>query len=194
MPVIKLGGCNGSGKTTLARAFLERYKLEPIHTKGKKVFAYGGEPVNGLQPVLLGSYATVCGGMDTISDKDVRLSLIHKYAKPDKLLMFEGLITGKTYGAIGAYSEESQQMGTWLYAFMDTPFDVCVQRVLQRRQAKGNAAPFDPERTMRPTFGSCEGTLRIAGEHGQVTHLVAHRAPVAQELKIMVDAALRLRG
>jgi hypothetical protein len=38
---------------------------------------------------------------------------------------------------------------------MDTPFEVCVERVLSRRAAAGNGNPFDPERTMRPTFNSC---------------------------------------
>lgn len=187
MPVIKLGGCNGSGKTTLARAFLERFKLQPILTQGRKVQAYGAEH-KGQKYVLLGSYATVCGGMDTISDKLVRLALIDKYAEPDTVLMFEGLITGKTYGAIGAFSEESAQFGSWLYAFMGTPFEVCVERVLQRRQAKGNAAPFDPERTMRPTYGSCEGTARIAAERGHKVYTVDHAQTPETQLNLLLKA------
>ena len=116
--------------------------------------------------------------MDTISDKFERLALIEKYLtlKPE-ILIFEGLITGKTYGEIGKISERPAQHGKWLYTFMDTPFEVCVERVLQRRKAAGNNAPFDPERTMRPTFKSCLGVARNTGAPGHHVIAVNHKLP-----------------
>jgi hypothetical protein len=112
--------------------------------------------------MVLGSYASTCGGMDSISDKEERLAFVKYACKPGRIVVFEGLITGKTYGKLGELSEAhyKRKAGRWLYAFMDTPFDVCAARVLQRRAAAGNANPFDPERTMRSTFTSCEHLYR----------------------------------
>lgn len=160
--VIKLGGVNGSGKTSVARSVMD--EMDNLQECGvllpsdKRTKVYLGR-VDGYPVVVLGKYDTACGGMDTIGDKHDRQWLIETYAKKnsDNIILAEGLITGKTYGALGRLSEAhvDAKVGRWLYAFMDTPFDVAVERVLARRQAAGNAAPFDPERTMRPTYESC---------------------------------------
>lgn len=186
MLVVKIGGCNGSGKTSLVRAIIEDNNLQPKYT-GKKIEAYYGESKKGVPIVVLGSYANVCGGMDTISDKFERLALIERYvietpakfsaASQNGIVIFEGLITGKTYGAIGEISDRPSQKGKWLYTFMDTPFEVCVERVLQRRKAAGNEAPFDPERTMRPTYKSCLAVARKAGQQGHHVIAVNHKLP-----------------
>lgn len=158
--VIKLGGCNGSGKTSVAKAVMELADCLPFTYKGVKKSPnfYDGQ-WQGRPVVVLGSYETTCGGMDTISDKDERLAFVKwavENADDNAIIFFEGLMTGKTYGALGEMSEAHRTLGTpWLYAFMDTPFEVCVERVLARRKAAGNDAPFDPERTMRSTFDSC---------------------------------------
>lgn len=162
--VIKLGGCNGSGKTSVAKAVMSLTDAVPATWKGtrKSPNHYVGN-FQGHEVLILGSYESVCGGMDTISDKEERFKMVewaHKVIAPGGIVFFEGLMTGKTYGALGALSEKHHKKDTrWLYAFMDTPFDVCVQRVLQRRKAAGNDAPFDPERTMRSTFNSCQHLL-----------------------------------
>jgi len=160
---IKMGGCNGSGKTTVARAILEVIGATAAQPLGKsKSNKYYIGTYGGYEVVVLGSYENVCGGMDTISDKKDRLALITNACKPGRIIFFEGLITGKTYGQIGAYSEQQVRSGRgrWLYAFLDTPFEVCVERVEGRRRAAGNASPLDPERTLRPTYDSCLSLLR----------------------------------
>jgi hypothetical protein len=134
---------------------------------------------NGTPLYILGSYENVCGGMDTISDKADRLALIKKYMNKEGVVIFEGLITGKTYGAIGAVSD--RQKGRWVYAFMDTPWEVCVERVLARRREKGNDAPFDPLRTMWPTFKACASVAARAKAEGHHVVWVNHtlKPPVA---------------
>lgn len=162
--VVKLGGCNGSGKTSVARALLDIiHSSKPWSTLGKsKSNKHYRGAYAGYEVVVLGSYENVCGGMDTISDKEDRLALIKNACKPNRIIFFEGLITGKTYGQIGHISEQHVKSGKgrWLYTFMDTPFDVCSDRVMARRAEAGNTAPFDPERTMRPTYDSCWSLLR----------------------------------
>lgn len=158
--VVKLGGVNGSGKTSVARGILrlmDDRETQPVELlSGKKSVVHYGT-YNGVDLCVLGKYEAACGGMDTISDKYDRFNLVAESATKGLIVFFEGLITGKTYGALGGLSEQhlNAKVGKWLYAFMDTPFDVAAERVMQRRLAAGNTAPFDPERTMRSTYTSC---------------------------------------
>lgn len=205
MLVIKLGGCNGSGKTSVARALLEKYKMRPVEYKKDRPYVYEGEAF-GHQLIVLGSYASVCGGMDTISDKEERLGLVAGFAQRDtkRIVFYEGLITGKTYGAMGALSDTPGQKGHWLYAFMDTPFEVCVERVVKRRQdralAKGLGAQdavafaveIDAERTMRPTFKSIISTEQRAREAGHQTIWLKHDKSPAQIVAQLMKQAEKM--
>lgn len=195
--VVKLGGTNGSGKTSVARALLEIIQHKYVNLPngnqstedyaGGRIESYGGELV-GLTWVVLGSYKNVCGGMDTISDKEVRLDMIHRGIEDYDVVFFEGLITGKTYGAIGELSEKPPHK--WIYAFMDTPFDVCVDRVMARRAAAGNAAPFAPERTMRPTYKSVQATSLRAGKQGHKVLWLPHKQPPKILANLIIDEVI----
>lgn len=206
--VVKLGGCNGSGKTTLARAVMELcgpMRSGHIKAGGRKTPNYYVGSYKGVEVVVLGNYETVCGGMDTISDKLDRLALLNKVCKPDRIVFYEGLITGKTYGAMGALSETHVKTGKgkWLYTFMDTPFQTCVDRVLKRRHDAGNGNPFDPERTMRPTYDSCDKLARklrqeVEGRSGPLhphpVHMVSHKNVAATEAEVLMDIAWLMQG
>lgn len=202
MSIIKLGGCNGSGKTTVARALMKHVggmREEPyMLTSGKKTKLYRACYSN-IELFVLGKYETACGGMDTISDKFDRYDMIQDISQRDakhRIVFFEGLITGKTYGALGDLSEQHlKRKIPWLYAFMDTPFDVCVERVLQRRAAAGNDAPFDPDRTMTPTFNSLqrlEQKLKDGTLHPHPTFRVAHTLKPETAAKQLLNAALEM--
>lgn len=203
--VVKLGGVNGSGKTSVARALMEHVggaKKGALIMPDGRSLPYYSAPYSNAEVYVLGKYETACGGMDTISDKHDRIAMVETVAKKkNAIVFFEGLITGKTYGAFGEMSEDHHRKGKpWLYAFMDTPFDECVRRVLQRRAAAGNHADFDPERTMRPTFNSCtrlEQKLRSgllpedADWQHHVTSLDHARKPHTLAKRLM-DRALEL--
>jgi len=196
--IVKIGGVNGSGKTSLMRGLMDIWPFVPVPVNpakvGGKVARYEAlikepELMAHLfsKVVVLGDYRNVCGGMDTISDKEIRYAMVESWVTDKKaLVLFEGLITGKTYGALGALSEKSAV--PWLYAYMDTPFDVCVQRVLQRRAAAGNTAPFDPERTMRPTYKSCHSTAARAKSLGHPVHMVNHKLNPTRAAKELLKA------
>lgn len=190
--VVKIGGCNGSGKTSLVRAVAKHIGLDltapPLGDSRAERYYRG--PYSTADFHILGSYANACGGMDTISDKEDRQALVRRWAEgrghKDRVVLFEGLITGKTYGAFGAMSEERSHRGHWLYVFMDTPFEECVRRVLERRAAAGNDAPFDPERTMRPTYKSCLAVAKRAEQEGHRVIMINHKLKPATAAKNLV--------
>jgi hypothetical protein len=116
--ILKGAGTSGSGKSTLARAFMALWDFKAVTLPGKvKVVEYlaaikPGQPLSHLfsNVVVLGDYRNVCGGMDAIGDNDLRLSLVEQYcgaAARRTLVLYEGLLTGGTYGAMGAMSERS---------------------------------------------------------------------------------------
>lgn len=175
MIVAKIGGCNGSGKSSVVRALIDKYKIEPTHAyssgKHTKIRVYDSHQSNYI---VLGDYSNPCGGMDTITNKDERLALIKQYARGNNIVIFEGLVASKAYGATGQLALSKGHKGHWLYAFMDTPFHVCVERVLARRKAAGNDAPFDPERTMRETYHVYENRLKSAYADGHRVLILNH--------------------
>jgi hypothetical protein len=138
------------------------------------------------QLVVLGSYETVCGGMDTLNKQEAKMALLRKYAIKGNAVIFEGVLTGGTYGEMGAFSEQPDQRGRWLYLFMDTPFEVCVQRVLARRAARGNTSPFDPEKNMRDFEKRFVPLIARAQQAGHPVAWINHKlSPSALALRLI---------
>ncbi len=210
MIVVKIAGCNGSGKTTLVRALLEdqRYRFKPVYTKAKfqRIEAYAAGNVElvadkGFRQIyILGKYETACGGMDTINNQVEKMALLRKYCEPGNLVIFEGVLTGVTYGEMGALSESKGHAGKWLYAFMDTPFRTCVERVLARREARRVAKGrepnqvdlFDPDKSMGGKIAACESVKRKALAFGHAVHDVDHSVAPKVAARDLMKAVLKL--
>lgn len=213
MIVVKIGGCNGSGKTTLVRALLDnkKYDFKPVlkaASRGRmaKPEAYIGMPgatflnANIQAIVILGSYETACGGMDTVNNQVEKMALLRKYCQPGNLVIFEGVLTGVTYGEMGQLSESQGHFGRWLYAFMDTPLKTCIERVLVRREARrvakghepGIVDLFDPDKSMSPKIRAVESVRERATLAGHKVHIVDHRLGQKVAARKLLDDALKL--
>ena len=201
MAYVKIGGTNGSGKTCLARAFMKLWDFKPECFTGKtKVAQYvarvkPGQPLSKLfnKVVVLGSYETVCGGMDTINDKNILRPLVEQYCtnKDKRTLVFlEGLLVGGTYGYLGELSERSKV--PWLYGFMDTPYDVCVSRVEARRLERGNDKPFDGMRSLHGKIRGCKSTAARAASGGHVVVWIDHKLSPERQVKALLKDVERM--
>ena len=220
MAIIKIAGTNGSGKTTLARAFLALWDFTPVTadcvltgqslsgpatdqlliTSKTKVLEYrakikptqqGGAKFN--KAVILGNYEIVCGGMDAVAGKDLRLALIEQYCgKADKktVVVYDGVLTGVTYGAAGELSERSAV--PWIYAFLDTPYEECVRRVEARRTAKDNVTPFDGMRSLYPKIRACESVARRAEAAGHKVVWVDHKKSAEEQARALLRQVEKL--
>lgn len=171
--VFSIRGTNGSGKSSLVREFMK--SLGPHN----RMLGLDGKPAgyefkkNGRTVFVLGKYETDCGGLDAsfsypgaADDVCQFLQDLAKYGD----VVCEGVIAMSSYGIARltklAASLKSQGHHI-VFALLDTPEDVCIERVKARRAAKGNTKPFDPA-NLRSKYASIhkdQEKLRAAGLH-----------------------------
>lgn len=142
--IVNLRGTSGSGKTTVVRGLMEKYPaIEPLMVadeRGReKIHGYECRMANfpGNLPNLyvVGSYKNVCGGCDGIKTQDEICDRVRGYAGMTGDVVFEGLLISHLYGRYlkldREMAETHNQHTVW--AFLDTPEEVCVDRVKERR-------------------------------------------------------------
>ena len=142
--IIKIHGCSGAGKTTLVRQFL----IDPIKhmcREDRKVEANQVViPGVSIPTYILGSYDNNCGGMDTVSSTKRAMELVAWFHSMGHIL-HEGLLQSTYYGAMGT---DSRKYGpNYIYAFLDTPIELCLERVIRRREEQGSTNKFNQQLT-----------------------------------------------
>jgi hypothetical protein len=164
--IVNIRGCNGSGKTHAVRTFLDRLPCEPLGGKKGKPAGYVVDATSwGIStPIyVIGSYETTCGGGDTISSQEEIVKRV-KQAYEYGHVLVEGLLMSKS-SAGGVVAPALKELGA-IFAFLDTPWETCLSRVLSRRKEAGNEKEFDPEKNMRSAYEQCHRSyelLSIAG-------------------------------
>jgi hypothetical protein len=96
---------------------------------------------------FLGSYSATCGGCDTLPDVATVAKLLTDYMSDPELdtgvVFFEGLMISHMLGTVGKAQAALHKKKNVL-AFLDTPLEVCIERVKARRDARGDIRPFNP--------------------------------------------------
>lgn len=175
--IVNIRGTSGSGKTTLVRALWDSAeRVTPDHATmnggtAKAPQNYLLSRVEGMRdPFLwvLGKYETACGGCDTIKTQDdicQRVRFFHSMGP----VLFEGLLISHLFSR---YRDLAHELGGIRFLFLDTPEEVCVERVKQRREERARrlgkpAKPLNETNTrqkwhdMRRVFEKME----VAGLH-----------------------------
>lgn len=197
--IFKLAGTSGSGKSSFMREALKLWDFTPVlWTPDKpKIKEYvatvkPGQALHGTykKVVVLGDYRAPCGGMDGVNDKNDRFDIVSKYADRkhrDTLVLCEGLIFGGVYGVTEGLGVLSEQKGAvpWVYAFMSTPLEVCLDRCRQRREARGVTEPMNPHNTTtKHRAVECVRERVIANDNAnQHVYEVDHRLKPATAFK-----------
>jgi len=164
--IVNIRGCNGSGKTTIVRRFLDKLPTEALGGKAGRPAGYriDATPWGIMLPVfVVGSYENTCGGTDGISTQEEiaeRTTKAHGHGH----VLVEGLLMSKS-SAGGLVAPILKEHGA-VFGFLDTPWDVCLQRVLGRRAAAGNDKPFDPDKTMRSAYEQCHRSAELLTQAG----------------------------
>jgi hypothetical protein len=164
--IVNIRGCNGSGKTTIVRRFLDKLSNEPLGGKPGRPAGYkvDASPWGINIPVfVIGSYENTCGGTDGINTQEEIAERVVKAIGHGHVLV-EGLLMSKS-SAKGHVAPILKEHGA-IFAFLDTPWNVCLERVLARREAAGNDKSFDPDKTMRSAYDQCHRSYELLTEAG----------------------------
>ena len=177
--IFNLRGTNGTGKSTVAHHLIQKAKASPLefwpNTRKPKPKAYGGE-WKGVPIVILGSYATQCGGMDTITDINDARDLIIDYGTDDRypIMFYEGLFISHCMGTVAAALDEAGLKERLIMGYLDTPLEECLRRVHHRRAERGNTKPFK-EQNVIDDFQRVDWNRAKATREGWNTYWVDHQ-------------------
>lgn len=174
--ILRIAGTFGSGKTTAMRAFFD-YPTN-ILMSGKKIAGYRVDLTSqgiSAPAYVLGKYDNTCGGTDAIKTQAEIAEKILK-AHPLGHVLYEGALVSAS-GLGGQVTQAIHGTGCDVYAFLDTPQSLCIERVKGRRLAAGNEKEFDPKNLIDKfeSVVNCYKNLRAAG--GYDVRLIDHRDP-----------------
>jgi hypothetical protein len=143
--IINIRGTHGSGKTYIVKQILERYGAEPesLNPKGRPL-NHVVELLDGSKLYAVGDYTKACGGCDGIQPYSEIWPRIERLATLGHVV-FEGAMVSSSYGSIGRASEIFGD--DIVFAFLDTPLEVCLENIRKRREARGKLDPLNPRNT-----------------------------------------------
>ena len=182
--ILNIRGTSGSGKTYATRSFKESCGEEIILRDEGKIIAH--MVFYNLVPVyFVGKYDNVCGGCDTIHTQDEVCNRVRYFSQFGHVI-FEGLLISHSFMRYYSLFEELKKVGIpSVVARLDTPLDVCLQRIVQRRLEKGN----DKELNTKNTENGYNGTLHSCEQFeraGMPVRVIKHKKdPVAQISSIL---------
>jgi len=181
--IIKLHGTSGSGKTTVARELMKGANLVRtiLNDASRKPEAYEVRWIYKQPLFILGPYTATCGGLDSLSDVNDHIRLLEKYGHMGHVF-YEGLLGSEYYGRIGKVSEQFGDRH--IFAFLDTPIEVCLARVQARRLAKGNTKPLNPANTVGRVAKIERLKYRLENEFHRPTQRISYICPTSEILNI----------
>lgn len=186
--VIAIKGTNGSGKSTVVRELIDRLgKQSNLRVNGKEA-GYRCKYEDGSLFVL-GKYKTaVCGGLDSSFSyggaADDLLLCIDKLA-PQGHVVCEGVIaiTSYGFGRVTRFATKLRRKGhRMIFARIDTPAEVCVERVKQRRLEAGNMKPFNPEGLLHKYESILKSQEKLS-QAGYDARILPHEEPLQTLLR-----------
>ena len=185
--IIAIKGTNGSGKSSVVRSLIAYLGKAATLRFNQRESGYRCRYGDGALFVL-GKYKTACGGLDSSfsykgAADDVMLCLDTLAAKGH--VVCEGLIAVSNYGfaRVTRFVDEQKAKGNHvIFARLDTPVELCVQRVRERRRLAGNPKPFNPEHLLEKH----EALLCIQEKLGQAgcdARILPHEEPLQTLLR-----------
>lgn len=187
--IINIRGTHGSGKSTIVREIIHRYEFK-MYTefptgKKSKILGYRvyipwlSDPLH-----VVGSYENACGGCDGIQPYALIWPRVVEYANEGHVL-FEGALVSSSYGEIGRAS--AVYGNQFVFAVMNTPLKVCLDRIAARRKARGDDRPVNPKNTEVKYNNILRSMLKIKEEFGRRVEVIDYRQPIPQVLELLKD-------
>ena len=179
--IVKLHGNSGSGKTTVARGLMNLGPFTILGPNPKRPSAYRVDAGLSAPLFILGPYTNTCGGLDSVGTWREAADLLHKYA-PEGHVFYEGLLSSTYYGSFG---KETERYGdNHIFAFMDTPLELCIERIKRRRLAAGNDKPLNEDNTRNRAKPIANVRAKCIALGRPVVDILYDADPTAQVLQL----------
>lgn len=178
--IINLRGTSGAGKSTVVHTLLALFPHEVVErfgARGDRPLVYKLTLPNGRKPLfIIGPYRTQCGGCDAITGyQDVLPPLLDRYAAKGNVL-FEGLLISGGYGSVGQALGSLRDKGhRVVFALLDTPLEVCLDRIAARRAQRGVTEPLNPRNTEQKYKAAHGSQVKIAEVYKHECTMVPYR-------------------
>lgn len=192
MTIVSIRGTHGSGKSTVVRKILDKYPHGEITeaamtASGKpktRTVGYVVQLTPEQQLLVVGPYHTACGGCDAVQPYSDIWEIVYTYGlSMNRHVLLEGALVSSSYGTIGKNMSECSHDA--VFAFLDTPLERCLERIKQRRAAKGNYEPLNPHNTAVKfeNVARTKGQMAKLGSNVRIVD-IDHTKPVQQVLKL----------
>lgn len=147
--IIDIRGTHGSGKSWVMHQLLKKFDHEAItgyceHKQKEMTLGYYlPEP----DAAIIGRYSNQCGGCDGVGSAGEVCRRVRMFSKQYERVLLEGILVAHTFKRYSELAEEIEEDPTQVYKFLflDTPLEVCIERVKARRIERGNTKEFDPK-------------------------------------------------
>lgn len=186
--IINIRGTNGSGKTTLARSLItsEAQPVDlvwydnPTKKDPERRSSVEGWGVSGGF-LAVGKYSVGCGGMDTIPNFALQQEAVAKATMlpgPPEHVICEGVLASTVAGSWLDFFKKCQDAGGHrvLVAYLDTPLELCLERIRQRQVASGRGEREIKVDLVKDKIKSIHATRAKMEAAGIATVLLRHDA------------------
>lgn len=187
--ILNLRGTSGAGKSTVAHTILKMFAWKIVEwggASGKKPMVYEVTLRAGKPPLFIfGGYRTQCGGCDGITDYSTIVPLLLSKYAPKGHILFEGLLISGGYGNIGRSMALAERKGhhTSIFALLDTPLELCLKRIGERRLLRGKMEPLNPKNTEQKHKAARNTQEKLIREGSHNCVMIDHKQPVKDVLK-----------
>jgi|SRR6516162_5696744 hypothetical protein len=185
--IVAIKGTNGSGKSTVVRALVAHLGNAATLRFNSKEAGYRCRYGDGSLFVL-GKYRSACGGLDSsfsyAGAADDLLLCIDTLAAKGHVIA-EGVIalTSYGFGRMTRFADKQRKKGNrMIFARIDTPAELCIARVRQRRLEAGNSKPFNPEKLLHK-YESVLRSQEKLREAGYDARILPHEEPLQTLLR-----------
>lgn len=165
MAVIDIRGTHGSGKSTIVHRLIDRKTAKVVSDDDGNPIALTLCRRAAPDSIVVGVdyLRTDCAGCDNIKPTEEISRRVRYLALRFRYVVLEGILVSHTFARYNALAEE---LGDYRFLFLDTPLDVCIRRVSERRVSKGKPAEFDPKNVVKDhhnVYTVVRGKLERAG-------------------------------